>query len=108
MTGSWTLKNSLQLFDFRSGEFIDYIEPSNKHETINGEFYYCTKFFKGSVNGDIILTGGSGSCTVEVINIKSMKVTHRFKMHKSVQCIDSTNTDILFGGMESAIKIAQT
>lgn len=81
--------------------------PYNRNNPFNGDFYNCVKFFNGNPNGDVILAGGTGTCGVEVIDLKEMRIIHKFKMHKTVYTIDSNEKNVTFGGMENALEIAE-
>lgn len=99
------MENSLQLWDLASTKLIETIVPINRPNTIDGEFLYCTQFFKGDDTGNTVIAGGSGVGQVEVIDIANKKVVSSFKTHKSVLAIDSSENCLLFGGMESTFKI---
>lgn len=107
LTGAWTSKDSIQLWDLGSGDLIDTIVPTNRPESEDGEFLYCIQYFHGDNSGDTIVAGGSGTKVVEVISISDKKILTFFKRRKPVQAIDSYDTNIVYGGMESTLKIAE-
>lgn len=90
-----------------SAKLIDTIIPHNRPQTIDGEFLYSAQFYYGDGTGNIILTGGSGTALVEVINIAEKKIICNFKLNKTVQTIDSHYERIVFGGMENCFKVAE-
>ncbi|KAK0181772.1 hypothetical protein PV327_004026 [Microctonus hyperodae] len=106
ITGSWVVRASLQLWDMTSGKLIDSILPKNRPTSLDGEFLYAVQYFDGDCYGDHVLTGGSGTSAVEVINLKEKKVVGNFEVHKAVMTLDSNKTSIIFGGMESVICLA--
>ncbi|KAK0178423.1 hypothetical protein PV328_002372 [Microctonus aethiopoides] len=106
ITGSWVVRASLQLWDMTSGKLIDSILPKNRPTSLDGEFLYAVQYFDGDCYGDHVLTGGSGTSAVEVINLKEKKVVGNFEVHKAVMTLDSNKTSIIFGGMESVIRLA--
>lgn len=107
LTGSWTVNNSIQIWDLNSGKAIETVTPHNRAQTIDGEFLYCTQFFHGDNTGNTILTGGSGTGFVEVINIADKKIICFFKLNKTVQTLDSYYDRVVFGGTENSFKIAE-
>lgn len=42
---------------------------------------------------------------MEIINVAEGKVSSKFKVHKSVQAVDTSATHLVFGAMESIFKI---
>ncbi|KAL2718894.1 WD repeat-containing protein 5 [Vespula squamosa] len=106
LTGSWVVRESLQIWDLMSGKLIETIKPRNRPTTLEGEFLYTVQYFDGDPYGDHILTGGSGIGAVEVINIKEQKVIDSFKVNKPIVALDSSGTTIVYGGMESVIRLA--
>lgn len=76
MTGSWVVRESLQIWDLMSAKLIETIKPRNRPTTLEGEFLYTVQYFDGDPYGEHILAGGSGTGAVEVINIKEQKVSY--------------------------------
>lgn len=105
MTGSWTVNNSLQLWDMGSGKLIENINPINRIQTLDGEFLYCCQFFKDE-KYDYVLAGGSGTSHLEIINHKELKIVSSYKAHKTIQTIDSnTSSMAAYGGMDNVIYV---
>ncbi|EZA57768.1 hypothetical protein DMN91_002830 [Ooceraea biroi] len=103
LTGSWVVRDSLQLWDLTSAKLIDTINPQNRSSTLNGEFLYVAHYFNGDPSSDLVVIGGSGTGMVEVISLKQKKVMGSFNVSKPIFTIDSCRSVIVFGGMESAI-----
>ncbi|KMR04642.1 wd repeat-containing protein [Lasius niger] len=74
LTGSWVVRDSLQIWDLMSAKLIETINPQNRSSTLNGEFLYAVQYLDGDPYGDLILTGGSGTGALEVISLKEKKV----------------------------------
>ncbi|XP_048505955.1 guanine nucleotide-binding protein subunit beta-like isoform X2 [Athalia rosae] len=106
LTGSWVVSGSLQLWDMTSGKLIETINPQNRPTTLDGEFLYTVQFFDGDPYGETVLCGGSGTNAVEVVSLKDKKVVGSFQVNKAIVALDSNQTTIVFGGMESVIRIA--
>ncbi|KAF2904422.1 hypothetical protein ILUMI_01747 [Ignelater luminosus] len=106
LTGSWAVENSLQTWDLRNASLIENINPVNRPKTIDGEFLYCCQFFNGDSLGNTVIVGGSGLGSVEVIDIPEKKIMSSYRVHKTIQAIDSTDRYVVFGGMESTFRIA--
>nr|KAF7413182.1 hypothetical protein H0235_013033 [Vespula pensylvanica] len=105
LTGSWVVRESLQIWDLMSAKLIETIKPRNRPTTLEGEFLYTVQYFDGDPYNEHILAGGSGTGAVEVINIKEQKVADSFKVNKPIVALDSNGTTIVYGGMESVIRL---
>ena len=68
LTGSWTQSDALQLWNFSEGELIKNI-PFNEGE--KGAYLYAAQFCEN----DVVLAGGSGTKSVQAINIKTSQVS---------------------------------
>nr|XP_046469677.1 guanine nucleotide-binding protein subunit beta-like [Neodiprion pinetum] len=106
LTGSWVVSGSLQLWDMTSGKLIETVSPQNRPTTLDGEFLYTVQFFDGDPYGDTVLCGGSGTSAVEVISLRDKKVMGSFHVNKAIVALDSNRSAIVFGGMESVIRLA--
>ncbi|XP_057336002.1 uncharacterized protein LOC130674627 [Microplitis mediator] len=106
VTGSWVVRGSLQLWDMTAGKLIDTIVPENRPTSLDGEFLYAVQYFDGDPYGEHVLAGGSGTGALEVINIKDKKVVGHFEVSKAIMTLDSNRSSIIFGGMESIIRLA--
>ncbi|XP_058793004.1 WD repeat-containing protein 38-like [Phymastichus coffea] len=107
LTGSWVVKNSLQIWDISSGKLIETVNPINRETTLDGEYLYVAQYFDGDPYGEHVVVGGSGIGFVEVINLKEKNVVARFKVNKAVLTIDSYKTNIVYGGMDSTINLTE-
>lgn len=68
LTASWQALDSLQLWDYTSGQLIKTVPyPTLEHK---GEYLYCARFF----DEHNIVAGGSGANDLKVINVISNKV----------------------------------
>ncbi|XP_011878123.1 PREDICTED: uncharacterized protein LOC105567672 [Vollenhovia emeryi] len=105
LTGSWIVRDSLQVWDLTSAKLIETINPYNRPSTLNGEFLYVVQYLNEDPYGDLILAGGSGTGLVEVISLREKKVMGSFKVIKPIFAIDSYQTTIMFGGMESVLRL---
>ncbi|XP_011687327.1 PREDICTED: WD repeat-containing protein 38-like isoform X2 [Wasmannia auropunctata] len=105
LTGSWIVRDSLQVWDLMSAKLIETINPYNRPSTLTGEFLYTVQYFNGDPHGDLVLVGGSGTGAVEVISLREKKVMGSFSASKPIFTIDSYQTAIIFGGMESVLKL---
>lgn len=106
ITGSWIQEESIKLWDINTGRMIESVNPINVINSIEGEFYYCTKFYKTDPAGNTILAGGSGRCALDVIDIKSMKIIGSHRMSKIVLALDSSD-NVVFGGLDAVMKIVE-
>ncbi|XP_043277739.1 uncharacterized protein [Venturia canescens] len=106
LTGSWVVRGSLQTWDLTSGKLIETIVPGNRPTTLDGEFLYAVQYFDGDPYGDHVIAGGSGTGEVEIISLKEKKVMGSFTVNKAVVTVDSCRTSIVFGGMESVLRLA--
>lgn len=86
LTGSWTAKNALQLWDLRMGEVITSL-PFVQHNVYHGDFIYCAKF----ANTNTVLAGGSGTNGVCTINVPTKTVKNEISLEKPCYAIDSYN-----------------
>ncbi|CAG5099982.1 Similar to wdr5: WD repeat-containing protein 5 homolog (Dictyostelium discoideum) [Cotesia congregata] len=106
ITGSWVVRGSLQLWDMTTAKLIETIVPENRPTSLDGEFIYAVQYFDGDPYGEHVLAGGSGTGALEVINIKDKKVVGNFEVSKAIMTIDSNRSSIIFGGMESVLRLA--
>ncbi|XP_012056670.1 PREDICTED: dynein assembly factor with WDR repeat domains 1-like, partial [Atta cephalotes] len=104
LTGSWIVRDSLQVWDLMSAKLIETINPYNRLPTLNGEFLYAVQYFDEDPD-DLVLVGGSGINGVEIISLSEKKVMGSFNASKSIFTIDSYQATVTFGGMESVLKI---
>ncbi|KYN31736.1 WD repeat-containing protein 38, partial [Trachymyrmex septentrionalis] len=106
LTGSWIVRDSLQVWDLMSAKLIETINPYNRLPTLNGEFLYAVQYFDGDpFDGDLVLVGGSGINGVEMISLSENKIIGSFSASKSIFTIDSYQGAVTFGGLESVLKI---
>ncbi|XP_070164119.1 uncharacterized protein [Polyergus mexicanus] len=105
LTGSWVVRDSLQIWDLMSAKLIETINPQNRLSTLNGEFLYAVQYFDGDPHGNLILTGGSGTGALEVISLREKKVMGSIGVSKPIFTIDSHQTTIIFGGIESVLRL---
>ncbi|XP_014674089.1 PREDICTED: uncharacterized WD repeat-containing protein all2124-like [Priapulus caudatus] len=100
LTGSWTSKNALQIWEHTSGSLERTVPvPCGS----GGEFLYCSQF----CDNDAVLAGGSGTNSVQAINSKTGQCLGDVKFSKPVQAMDSTQGGRCFavGGMDEHLKI---
>ncbi|GAB1862882.1 WD repeat-containing protein 5-like protein [Camponotus japonicus] len=105
LTGSWIVRDSLQIWDLMSAKLIETINPQNRLSTLNGEFLYAVQYLDGDPYGDLILTGGSGTGALEVISLREKKVMGSISVNKPIFTIDSHQNIIIFGGIESVLRL---
>ncbi|KAI4462223.1 carbohydrate binding domain containing protein [Holotrichia oblita] len=105
LTGSWTVNNSLQIWDMASGKLVENINPINRVHTLDGEFLYCCQYFKDEKR-EYVLVASSGTSSFEIINIKELKIISSYKAQKTIQAIDSNISSIVtYGGMDPYINV---
>ncbi|KAJ8673544.1 hypothetical protein QAD02_004806 [Eretmocerus hayati] len=107
LTGSWIVKDSLQLWDLPSGKLIETIDPVNRPANMAGEYLYSVRYFDGDPFKEHVVVGGSGTGNVEIINLKEKQVVANFPANKAVITIDSFRSNIAFGGMDPSITLAE-
>lgn len=108
LTASWTVEDSLKLWDLTSGNLIKQITVGNRSRTVEGEFYYAAKFLtKEFADRDLIVAGGNGCGAVEVIDIQNDMVVGSFPSMKAVIALDNHDSVIAYGGMESVLRIGE-
>jgi len=103
LTGSWLARNSLKIWDYKSGRLIEDIPfPVSDHQ---GEFLYCARF----LDENTIVAGGSGSNDVKVIDRKSRELLGELAgANHCVQALDvaQKTRKILLGTSGNVIKCA--
>ncbi|KAG8534987.1 hypothetical protein GDO81_029757 [Engystomops pustulosus] len=84
LSGSWVARNALQLWDLRtSGLVQDVAFPA---PVLQGEFLYAARF----CTDNVVLAGGSGTCSARAINIKTQEVLGEVSLGgKAVQTVDA-------------------
>ena len=78
LTASWLKEDALQLWDFGQGQLVKNI-PFQVKQGEPGAYLYCGQFCSNSV----VVAGGSGTKSVQAINIHSGKVMLSF-----IACLD--------------------
>ena len=88
LTASWRSKDCLQTWDLSSGKLIDTypLDVTRSMSENTGEFLYCARFFKDGA----LLAGGSGTNSVQVVDVTSKQVVGEIPMGAPVQAIDTT------------------
>jgi len=84
LTGSWTAKNSLQMWDLRKGT-LNINLPFVESNLYSGQFLYCAKF----ASNDSVLAGGSGTNSACSVSLNSTNVLSEIKLEKSCYAIDT-------------------
>ncbi|XP_071441677.1 uncharacterized protein [Hetaerina americana] len=74
LTGSWSVKDSIKVWDIRTRSILDHVSPENRQPKLDGEFMYAVHFFNGDPSLDLILAGGSGTGAMEIISRKQNKI----------------------------------
>nr|XP_022900170.1 cleavage stimulation factor subunit 1-like [Onthophagus taurus] len=106
LTGQWTAENALQLWDFGSGKLVSNIVPTNRVQTLDGEFLFCCQFLKCEALDECVVAGGSGQSYLDIINLNDERILYMFKVNKLIQTLDSSNNGkIVYGGMDQCIRI---
>lgn len=106
ITGAWVEEESIKLWDMNTGRMLKSVNPINVVNSIEGEFYYCTKFHNTDPTGNIILAVGSGRCALDVIDMENMKIIGSHRMGKIVLTLDNSD-NVVFGGLDSVMKIVE-
>ena len=109
LTASWRSRDGLQTWDLDSGKLIetyplDLTRSQSEHEN-TGEFLYCARFFKDGA----LLAGGSGTNSVQVVDVLSKQVIGEIPMEASVQALDTTRDrekQFCCGGMNKELIFA--
>ncbi|CAK8698082.1 unnamed protein product [Clavelina lepadiformis] len=84
LTGSWSAKRSLQLWDLRAGTLERNI--SYPHDIkAEGEFLYCAKY----VTSDVVVAGGSGTNNACAISLNADNVLGVISSAKPVLAVDT-------------------
>jgi len=83
LAGSWAALHALQLYDYTSGHVVKEINYPHS----DGAFLYTSLF----VNDKMVMAGGSGTNTLEVIEIEGSKSVGNYKVNGPVHASDSAN-----------------
>ncbi|UJR30257.1 hypothetical protein I4U23_017795 [Adineta vaga] len=84
LTASWTCKNSLQLWDFRTMGLIKTLDVPNA-DNEKGEFMYSAQL----CDNKTIIAVGSGTCACHVINSETNQELARLPLTKPIYALDS-------------------
>lgn len=68
LTGSWTIKEGLKIYDYRNGEVSMTLPFSHTNE--RGDFIYCTQFAGNSG----VMAAGSGTNSLKLVDMGKCKV----------------------------------
>jgi len=101
LTASWISTNSLQLWNYSTGQLEQNIPVSNCGG--KGQFLYAAQF----CDNDTVICGGSGICSAQAINYKTGELICNVKSSGAVQALDGTLGGRFFalGGMGESIKL---
>ena len=103
LTGSYVAKDSVQLWDYRSGNFIRNVRiPRDKQK---GDFVYCTNF----LDHHKIVAGGSGMNCVFTVDLNGDELIDVIDYdNKAVMAIDALkdNTMIASGGVGGTLMLS--
>ncbi|XP_012940293.1 guanine nucleotide-binding protein subunit beta-like protein [Aplysia californica] len=83
LTGQWTALHALQLYDYTSGKVVKEINYPHK----DGAFLYAASY----VNDNTVMGGGSGTNSLEVVEIDTNRHVGGYKLAGPVQAADSAN-----------------
>eukprot|EP00697_Spironema_sp_BW2_P016156 gnl/Spiro4/7282_TR3808_c0_g1_i1.p1 gnl/Spiro4/7282_TR3808_c0_g1~~gnl/Spiro4/7282_TR3808_c0_g1_i1.p1 ORF type:complete len:415 (+),score=48.95 gnl/Spiro4/7282_TR3808_c0_g1_i1:84-1328(+) len=106
LTGSWTPRNQLQLWDFGTGNLIDNV-PFQSGVITERCYLYAAQFSKRG-NGDMIVAGGSGANECRVIDTQSKQVLGNVTgLLKGVYGVDFSQDDskLAVGGAECSLRL---
>ncbi|KAF6029641.1 hypothetical protein EB796_012050 [Bugula neritina] len=101
LTGSWVGENSLQLWDYTSGNLIKNIPFPSGHD---GEYLYAAQFCEN----DTVVAGGSGTKSIKAINSTTCEVLGEIELNgKCVNTLDTTRGGqlVAVGGMINSVTI---
>ncbi|XP_014226448.1 general transcriptional corepressor tupA-like [Trichogramma pretiosum] len=107
LTGSHVVKDSLQIWDLQSCKLIETINPINRSVSEKGEHIYAAQFFHGDPYGTHVIVGSSSIGNVEIINLKTKEIVAAFATPKATLAIDSYQSRIVYGGMDTAITLTE-
>lgn len=106
LTGSWRIKDPLQIWDFGTGELIENIKW--RTEGVSGEpcLLYAAQFSRDP-QAEFILAGGSGANQAKLFERTTFATVGTVQMSRAVFCTDFSpdNQTIAVGGAEQAIKL---
>lgn len=96
LTGSWCGDHALQEWDWTSGKVKREVPFDYKGH--DGAYLYCSQY----CDNDTVLAGGSGTNSVQAINMSTGQKIGEVQMKGPVNCLDSTMGGRLFavGGNE--------
>lgn len=99
LSGSWCANHALQEWDYGEGKLTREINFPHK----NGAFLYCAQY----ADLGVVLAGGSGTKSVEAVEVATNKHIGGVQMTKPVQAVDSALGGRLFavGGGDTFIKL---
>ncbi|KAL1140680.1 hypothetical protein AAG570_000610 [Ranatra chinensis] len=111
LSGQWSTRDSLQLWDLGTGRLIKTILPDNRALGFLGEFLYVAKFMRGfneynnieGIEGDLVMAGGSGLGGLEVLSIKENAVLATFPEMNPIVGLDQMKDVVSFGGTGDSI-----
>lgn len=100
LTGSWVAHNALQLWDYSSGKLVKNVPFPHDG---NGEYLYCAQY----AENDVVLAGGSGTNSIQAVNVNTGENLGSLSLGKCVGCLDSTKGGMLFafGGQSQEVSM---
>ncbi|KAM3963413.1 uncharacterized protein ACR2FA_002349 [Aphomia sociella] len=108
IAGSWQPTEALTVWDLVARKRVNVIRVQNRRPDVDGEYIYACRYWRSSKynrKGKYGIIGGSGTNTVEVINLHNRYIACSYPAAGTVLAITSHDNRIAFGGTAPVFNI---
>ncbi|XP_059050078.1 uncharacterized protein LOC131845078 [Achroia grisella] len=108
ITGSWQPTEALVVWDLVARKRLNIIRVQNRRPDIDGEYIYACRYWRSpqyNRKGKYAIIGGSGTNTVEVINLHNRYSACSYPAAGTVVALTSHENCIAYGGTASVFNI---
>ncbi|XP_022820295.1 uncharacterized protein LOC111352161 [Spodoptera litura] len=109
LAGSWLPTDGVSVWDLTARKLLSFIKVQNRRPDVDGEYVYACRYWRSydyNRKGKYALVGGSGTNSLEVINLHNRYITCSYPSPGTILAVTSYQERIAFAGTSSAFTIA--
>ncbi|XP_035437133.2 uncharacterized protein LOC118267315 [Spodoptera frugiperda] len=108
IAGSWMPTDGVSVWDLAARKLISFVKVQNRRPDVDGEYVYACRYWRSydyNRKGKYALVGGSGTNSLEVINLHNRYITCSYPCQGTILAVSSYQERIAFAGTSSAFTI---
>ncbi|CAH1646207.1 unnamed protein product [Spodoptera littoralis] len=108
LAGSWLPTDGVSVWDLTARKLLSFIKVQNRRPDVDGEYVYACRYWRSydyNRKGKYALVGGSGTNSLEVINLHNRYITCSYPSPGTILAVTSYQERIAFAGTSSAFTI---